>query len=71
MEENVITRIVNSKKAIYAVIPVVANVIVSVFGYDPTSTVILVLDAAFAALLFFQGVIDVRFGSQSDGTKTL
>lgn len=66
---NIIARILKSKKAIYAIIPVAANAVVLTFGYDPTSMLMLVLDAAFGWLTFIQGMLDLRFGSASDGTK--
>lgn len=61
-------RILASKKAIYAMVPVVANFLVLALGYDPTAVAMLVLDAAFAFLVAAQTVLDAVHGSASDGT---
>jgi len=66
---NTLMRIMSSKKAIYALIPVFANAFVQLGGGDPTSMMMMVLNTAFGALLLIQGVLDFRFGSQSDGSK--
>lgn len=65
---NVIRRIVASKKAIYAMVPVVANAAGAVIGADVQHPAMLVLDLAFASLLLAQWILDLRWGSPSDGT---
>jgi hypothetical protein len=62
-------RIYSSKKVIYAAVPIFANVVAGFFGMDPTSKMILVIDAAFAMLLIIQGFLDIKFGSPSDSTE--
>ena len=49
-------RIVGSQKAIYAMVPIIANTIAALLGHDVTTPVLLVLDATFG------------WGSPSDGT---
>lgn len=63
-----IGRILNSKKALYAMVPVVVNAVASFGGADLTQPAIVILDAAFALLIVAQTVLDLRFGSASDGT---
>jgi len=63
-----IRRIIGSKKAIYAMVPVFANAVSSVAGVDPQAPALLVLDLGFAALLLVQFLLDLRWGSTSDGT---
>jgi len=64
----VLERIMASKKFIYVAIPIVANAIAEFSGYNVTAKGMLVMDAGFALLLVFQGLLDIRFGSPSDDT---
>lgn len=64
----VLKRIINSKKAIYAFVPILVNAIGAFVDIDLTQPAILVLDGAFGLLLVAQGVLDMIYGSQSDGT---
>jgi len=66
---NLVMRILNSKKAAYALIPMVVNLVVSLGGGDPTAMVMIAMNTFFGALLLIQGVLDFRYGSASDGTK--
>ena len=66
---NVEMRILNSKKAAYALIPMVVNLVVALGGGDPTAMVMMAMNTFFGALLLIQGVLDFRYGSSSDGTK--
>ena len=66
---NVIKRIISSKKAIYAMVPVVVNVVGAFVQIDLTQPAILVLDGAFGLLLVAQGILDMIYGSPSDGTN--
>ena len=62
----VLRRVINSKKAFYALVPVVVNAVGAFADVDVTQPAILVLDAAFAMLLLAQMVIDAVQGSPSD-----
>lgn len=64
---SVIKRVIKSKKAFYALVPVVANLVAQLFGIDSTEIFMFVLDAAFALLLVSQAALDLRYGSVSDG----
>jgi hypothetical protein len=64
--KDAIKRILASQKAIYAMVPVFANVIAQIAGVDPTTPLLLALDAAFALLLLVQFCLDLRWGSPSD-----
>lgn len=66
--KDLIKRIIASKKFFYALVPVLANLIVAITGHDPTTPLILAIDAAFALLLLIQFLLDLRWGSPSDGT---
>ena len=61
-----IRRILSSQKAIYAMIPVLANTVAGLAGVDPTQPILLTLDAVFALLLLAQFALDMRWGSPSD-----
>jgi len=63
-----IRRILSSQKAIYAMIPVLANTVAGLAGVDPTQPLLLTLDAVFALLLLVQFALDMRWGSPSDGS---
>jgi len=67
---NVVMRILKSKKAAYALIPMVVNLVVSLGGGDPTAMIMMAMNSFFGALLLIQGALDFRFGSPSDGTKS-
>ncbi len=67
---NVIKRILDSKKVALLMVPVVANFVLDAFGIDITAVSVLILNAAFAGLALAQFVLDLRFGSSSDGTLT-
>jgi hypothetical protein len=66
-----VDRILGSKKAVYAAIPMLANLGVALTGHDVTQPLMLVLDAGFALLLLSQFFLDMRWGSPSDGTGTV
>lgn len=68
MTKATLGRIVGSQKAFYALVPTVANGVAAVCGVDITQPAILVLDAAFALLFLAQWLLDLRWGSPSDGT---
>ena len=61
-----IRRILGSQKALYAMIPVLANAVAGLAGVDPTQPLLLTLDAVFAALVLLQFALDLRWGSPSD-----
>jgi len=63
-----IERVLASKKAMYAAVPGIANLLCEVLGIDVTQPAVLVLDAAFASLLVAQFALDLRWGSCSDNT---
>ncbi len=65
---NLITRILHSKKAVYVAIPVFANLVAEVFGFDVTNVAMLMVDLGFAGLAVSQLALDLRWGSASDGT---
>jgi len=62
------TRIISSKKAFYSMVPVLINMVGEIAGIDITQPAMLVLDAAFAGLVFAQLILDLRWGSNSDAT---
>lgn len=68
MMRELLGRILGSQKFVYALVPGLANVVASAFGVDITQPAILALDAAFAALFLGQWILDLRWGSPSDGT---
>lgn len=65
---DLLNRIIMSKKAIFAMVPVIATAIAEILGFDPTSWFLIVLDTAFAVLVAAQTVLDAIHGSASDGT---
>ena len=66
--QELLSRILTSKKAVYAAVPAVANVVGELVGIDVTQPAVLVLDAAVASLLVAQLLLDMRWGSGSDQT---
>ena len=67
---NVLKRIINSRKTVLALIPMVIST-VAVFGFDATlfqGGIIDVVNGGFALLVGVQGIIDAANGSPSDGT---
>ena len=66
--QELLSRILASKKAMYAAIPAVAHVVFDLAGVDMTNASLLTLDAFFAMLLVGQLMLDMRWGSSSDGT---
>jgi hypothetical protein len=66
---NVIRRIIGSKKVILALVPILVNVVASMGGFAvPSDTVMLLVDGTFGMLVGIQGLIDFKWGSQSDGS---
>jgi hypothetical protein len=63
-----IKRIISSQKAIYVAGGLIANAVAGLIGIDLTAPMVLALDFAFAALFLGQWVLDLRWGSPSDGT---
>lgn len=63
-----INRIIGSKKFVLAMVPVTANLIGDLVGFDPTHLFMLVIDVAFATLVLAQFGLDFKWGSASDGT---
>ena len=67
--KELLPRILGSKKAIYAYIPIGINAVATLFGVDiATSKMVLTVDLFFGALLAAQFLLDLRWGSQSDGS---
>lgn len=64
----ILERIFVSKKLFYVMVPVVATAVGEFFGFDPTAKIFITLDVLFGGLALMQGVLDLRFGSASDGT---
>ncbi len=67
----VLPRSLGGKKATYAQIPVLVNLLAGLFGVDYTNSVVMVVDVAFGALLLAQFALDLRWGSRSDGSGLL
>jgi hypothetical protein len=66
---NVIRRIIGSKKVILALVPILVNVVASMGGLAvPGDAVMLLVDGTFAILVSVQGLLDFKWGSQSDGS---
>lgn len=63
-----IAKIVGSQKSILLAVGAMTNVIADLFGIDITQPAMLVVDSAFVLLVVIQGMLDMRWGSQSDGT---
>jgi len=63
-----IKRLLNSKKSIYALIPVLANLLGDVAGFDITSHAMIIFDSGFGMLLISQTLLDFKWGSPSDRT---
>ncbi len=66
--KDAIARILASKKAILASLAAAANFIAVSLGTDPTEAVMLVANGLFGVLLGAQILLDLRWGSTSDGT---
>lgn len=66
----VLKRIINSKKTVLAMVPIISTLVGDVFGFDPTEGLLAVVNAAFSLLLVGQIALDYKHGSPSDGTKT-
>ena len=67
--KKLLPRILGSKKAIYAYIPIAVNAVATVFGVDvATSKMVMIVDLFFGGLLAAQFMLDLRWGSQSDGS---
>ena len=62
----VLNRIINSRKSVLAMVPVVANLIGELFGVDLKGIPMLVIDFAFGGLVIAQTIIDAVNGSPSD-----
>ena len=56
---NVIRRIIGSKKVILALVPILVNVVASMGGLAVPGD---------AVMLLVQGLLDFKWGSQSDGS---
>lgn len=69
MNADVIKRILDSKKTIMAMIPVLCTAIAEATGFNPLSWTLIGVDIAFAVLVGIQGVLDYKYGSPSDGTE--
>ena len=63
-----IRRILESKKFIFAAAVPVANFVAQVFGVDLMQPGMYLLDVTFSGLALAQWVLDLRWGSSSDGT---
>lgn len=63
----VLSRIINSKKTILAVVPIAASIGSTYFGVDPTDGLMAIVNGFFGALLIAQGFLDFKWGSPSDG----
>ncbi len=65
----VIRRIIGSKKVILALVPILVNVVASMGGIAvPSDSMMLLVDGTFALLVGVQGLLDFKYGSQSDGS---
>lgn len=65
---NVITRLLGSQKTVLAVLGSLANAVLAATGVDPTEGVALIANSLFGVLLGAQVLLDLRWGSQSDGS---
>jgi len=63
-----IRKIVGSQKSILVAVAALTNVVADLFGIDVTAPTMMVVDSAFVLLVVIQGMLDMRWGSQSDGT---
>lgn len=61
-------RIVGSKKAVLVFVPLLASACVALFGVDPTEGLMLLVNSGFGLLAGAQLLLDLRWGSTSDGT---
>ncbi len=66
---SVLERIIRSKKVVIALLAIVINLLVSFLGIaDPTEPIMKLVDAVFLLLIAIQGLLDYKWGSQSDRT---
>ena len=63
-----LNRIIGSQKVIMSTIAGLTNVAAGFVGQDPTEGVMLVVNALFGLLIGAQTLLDLRWGSKSDGT---
>jgi hypothetical protein len=61
-------RIIGSKKVLLAAIAGIANAVAATTGQNPMEGFMLVANGLFGALITLQGLLDLRWGSKSDGT---
>jgi len=66
--KSVIQRILASKKVALAAVAAVANFVAQAFGVDVSSGAMAIANVLFAALVGAQTLLDIRWGSNSDGT---
>lgn len=66
--KDAIARILASKKAILASLAAACNLVAVSMGTDPTEGAMMVGNALFGILLGAQILLDLRWGSTSDGT---
>jgi hypothetical protein len=63
-----IDRILGSQKVIMASVASACNFVAVSFGANPTEGVMLIVNALFSLLIGAQILLDLRWGSPSDGT---
>lgn len=63
-----LNRIIGSQKVILGAVAGFSNLAANFSGQDPTEGVMLIVNGIFGMLIGAQTLLDLRWGSKSDGT---